>query len=151
MRGIVPELSRIISREEAGRVLECLSPTLRKAIVAIAICDVKTSKELARALGMSIWNAQRVLAVLERIKAVKIINYGKRKIIVSLNPYYEKEVVESIKTLVPIVIDSLRFSALKLDKYHREIVTALVRVLGSKPSQEWSREETITSLAKTHT
>jgi len=123
-------MSRIISREEAGRVLGCLSPTLRKAIVAIAICDVKTSKELARALDMSIRNAQRVLAVLEKIKAVKIINYGRQKIIASLNPYYEKEVVESIKTLVPIVIDNLRLPALKLDKYHREIATTLVRVLG---------------------
>jgi len=132
---------RITSREEARNVLECLSPPLARSIVAIAICDIKTSKELARALGMSVRNAQRMINTLESIKAIKVIKYGKQKIIASLNPYYEKEVVESIKTLVPIVIDSLRLPALKLDKYHREIVTTLVRVLGirGKPKDNISR------------
>ena len=110
-------IGKVVSRKEARNVLECISPTLVRSIVAIAICDIKTSKELARALDMSIRNAQRVLTVLERIKAVKIINYGRQKIIASLNPYYEKEVVESIKTLVPIVIDSLRFLFFKFSGF----------------------------------
>lgn len=42
-----------------------------------------------------------MLAILERIKTVKTINYGKQKIIANLNPYYEKEVIEPIKTRVP--------------------------------------------------
>jgi len=39
------------------------------------------------------------------------------------------------------VIDSLRLPALKLDKYHKEIVTTLVRVLGirGKPKDNISK------------
>jgi len=124
-----------MSREEARNVLGCLSITLCRAIVAIAICDIKTSKELARALGMSVRNAQRLLATLEKVKAIKVVNYGKQKIIISLNQHYEKEVLESIKTLLPLVIDHMRLPALKTPDYYREITVALTRVLGisSKP------------------
>ena len=89
----------ITSREEARVVLECISPTLVRGVVAIAVADVKTSRDLANALNMSLRNAQRVIRSLESIKAVKVVRYGKKKIIVSLNKYFEKEVLEFLKKI----------------------------------------------------
>jgi len=85
----------ITSREEARVVLECISPTLVRGVVAIAVADVKTSRDLANALNMSLRNAQRVITALESIKAVKVVRYGKKKIIVSPNKYFEKEITSS--------------------------------------------------------
>jgi len=123
-------MNTITSREEARSVLECISPTLARSIVAISIADVRTSRDLAKALNMSIRNAQRVINTLESIKAVKVVRYGKQKIVVSLNKYFEKEVLESIGALLPLIINSLKIPPLKASDYYREITLQLVRVLG---------------------
>ena len=120
----------ITSREEARVVLECISPTLVRGVVAIAVADVKTSRDLANALNMSLRNAQRVITALESIKAVKVVRYGKKKIIVSLNKYFKKEVLESIGALLPLIIDSLKIPPLKAPDHYREAALQLVRVLG---------------------
>lgn len=126
-------MGKVESKDEARNVLECLSPTLCRAIVAIAICDIRTSKDLAKVLGMSVRNAQRVLVTLEKVKAVKIVNYGKQKIICSLNQHYEREVLESVKLLLPLI--TKHYPALKITEYYREITIELARMLGlnSKP------------------
>ena len=90
---------RITSREEARNVLECLSPTLVRSVVAIAVSDIRTSRDLAEALGMSVRNAQKVTNALESIKAVKVVKYGEQKIVVSLNGYFEKEVLEFLEKI----------------------------------------------------
>jgi len=121
---------RFTSREEARNVLECLSPTLVRSVVAIAVSDIRTSRDLAEALGMSVRNAQRVTNALESIKAVKVVKYGKQKIIISLNKYFEKEVLESIGALLPLIIDSLKIPPLKAPDHYKEVTLQLVRVLG---------------------
>jgi len=123
-------MNTITSRGEARNILECLSSTLIKAIVSIAIADVKTSRDLAKALNISIRNAQRVLAILEKLKVVKTVVYGRQKIIVSLNKYFEEEVIKAIEALVPVVISSLRVPALKIHEHYREIALAITKALG---------------------
>ena len=121
---------KITSREEARNVLECLSPTLVRSVVAIAVSDIRTSRDLAEALDMSVRNAQRVINALESIKAVKVIRYGRQKIVVSLNRYFEKEVLESIEALLPLIINSLKIPPLKVSDYYQEVTLQLVKVLG---------------------
>jgi len=132
---------KITSREEARNVLECLNTSLIKAVVSIAIVDIRTSRDLAKALSMSLRNAQRIVNILESIKAVKVINYGRQKIIISLNPYFEKEVIESLKALVPILVDTMRLPIQSRDKHHREVAATLARVLGinGKPKKGISK------------
>ena len=123
-------MNSVASREEARNVLECLSPTLRRAIAVIAMTDIRTSRDLAKALSMSVRNAQRVINTLESIRAIKVVRYGKQKIIASLNKYFEKEVLESIGALLPLIINSLKIPPLKASDYYREVTLQLVRVLG---------------------
>ena len=127
----------ITSREEARNVLECLSTSLIRAMVSIAITNVRTSRDLANALGMSIRNSQRIINVLKSIKAIKVITYGRQKLIIGLNPYFEKEVTESIKALVPILVDTMRLPIQGRDRHYREVVATLTRILGinGKPKE----------------
>jgi DNA-binding transcriptional regulator YhcF (GntR family) len=69
----------------------CISPALVRNIVAISIAGVGTRRELAKALNISIGNAQRVINTLESIGAIKVVRYGKQKIIASLNKKYFDE------------------------------------------------------------
>lgn len=121
---------RFVSREEARNVLECLSPTLVRAVIAMAITDTKTSKDLADVLGMSVRNAQRLISSLESLRVVKVIRYGKLKIIASLSSCFEREVIEGLKTLVPLVADTMRVPPMRADRYCEEVAIALTRILG---------------------
>ncbi len=141
-------MSMIISREEARGVLECISPTLARSIIAISIADVRTSRDLAKALNMSIRNAQRVINTLESIKAIEVINYGKQKIIVSLNKHFEEEVLESIRALIPLAVDGLGLPVLKIDGYYREIVLVLLEILGINGRSKDSFFNTVRRLLK---
>ena len=129
----------VVSREEARVVLECISPTLVRGIVSIVVADVKTSKDLAKALNMSLRNAQRVVNALESIKAVKVVRYGKQKIVVSLNKYFEKEVMDSIGALLPLIIDSLKIPPLKASDHYQEATLQLIKILGinAKPKDSF--------------
>ena len=111
----------IVNREEARNILECISPTLARSIVSMAIANIRTSRELAKALNMSIRNAQRVINTLKSIKAIKIVRYGKQKIIVGLNKHFEKEVLESIEALLPLIINSLKIPPLRVSDYYKEV------------------------------
>jgi len=106
-------------------------------MVSIAITNVRTSRDLANALGMSIRNSQRIINVLKSIKAIKVITYGRQKLIIGLNPYFEKEVTESIKALVPILVDTMRLPIQGRDRHYREVVATLTRILGinGKPKE----------------
>jgi len=121
---------RIVNREEARSILECISLTLARSIVSMAIAHIRTSRELAKALNMSIRSAQRLIDTLESIKAIKVVRYGKQKIIDSLNKHFEKEVLRSIVSLLPLIIDSLRIPPLKAPDRYREVTLQLIRALG---------------------
>lgn len=64
MKNVMMRMSKVVNRKEVRNVLKCISSTLARSTVIIAVYDTKISKELARALNISTRNAQRVLTAL---------------------------------------------------------------------------------------
>jgi len=121
---------KVVSKEEAKRVLDHLSVTLVRALTAIAIGDVKCSRELANAMNISLRNSQRIISILEQMRLIKTLRYGKTKIILSVNKYVEMEILEGVKRLVPYVVDELRLDIHKLDKFVPIIAKRIAERLG---------------------
>jgi len=123
-------MGKIASVDEGRRVLDCLSPSLIKTLVAITMGDIKVSKDLAEAVGISLRNAQRIISLLEQMGLIKTMRYGRSKIILSINKYVEKEIIEGIEKLVPYVIDELRIDLSKPDRSAHVIARRIVENLG---------------------
>lgn len=123
-------MGKIASVDEGRRVLDCLSPSLVKALIVIAISDIKYSKDLAEAINTSHRNAQRIISLLERMGLIKTLRYGRTKIVLSINKYVEMEVLEGIKRLVPYVVDELRLDIHRLDKFVSIIAKRVAERLG---------------------
>jgi len=123
-------VGKVVSREEARRVLDHLGVTLVRALVAIAIGDVKCSKELANAMNISLRNSQRIVSVLEQMQLIKTLRYGRTKIILSVNKYVEMEILEGIKKFVSHVVDELRLNIHKLDRFVPIVAERIAERLG---------------------
>jgi len=120
----------VSNSEEARKLLDCLSLSLIRAIVAIAISDIKSSKDLSKAISTSVRNAQRIITSLEHLGVIKTITYGRKKVILSINKYVKAEVVKVIELLVPYIIDVINIPLFKLEEYTREILSTLMKILG---------------------
>ena len=104
-------MARIVSLREARRLMNNLHPTILRALVAlVAGYGVDSSTKLSSCLSVSDRNSRRIVSVLEGLGLVKTLSYGRKKVVLSVNKYVEKEVWRGIKLLAPYIIDKLRLS-----------------------------------------
>ena len=102
-------MSKVASLDEARRLLNNLHPTLLRALVILSVGNgIDSSTKLSRCLNVSKRNARRIISILEKLSLAKTISYRRKKLILSINKYVEKEIWKSIKLLVPYIIDELR-------------------------------------------
>ncbi len=104
-------MARIVSLREARRLMNNLHPTILRALVAlVAGYGVDSSTKLSSCLSVSDRNSRRIVSVLEGLGLVKTLSYGRKKVVLSVNKYVEKEVWRGMKLLAPYIIDELRLS-----------------------------------------
>jgi len=98
----------IKSREEVRRLLENIHPSTTRATIATVACEISDARDLAKVLKYSYRNAVRLVKVMEELNVVKTVNYGRKKIILSVDSKVESEVLEGLKPLLGRLAESLK-------------------------------------------
>jgi len=122
---------RVKNIVEARRLLNNLSSSLVRALIALVLYDISDSKKLAYYLDISRRNSRRIISILNRLKVIRTLSYGRKTLILSVDKYIENEILGGIQVLVPYIIDRLGIPITKLnDKYVLEVTRDLIKILG---------------------
>ena len=114
---------------EARRLMDNLHPMLVRALISLVACDATCSSELSEYISTSPRNSRRIISVLERLRIVKTVSYGRKKLVLSVNEHVEREIRRGIALLVPYVVDRLRLPysevGSNVDTVARELLESL--------------------------